>query len=185
MPPSADHIERPVGEFHPFEQLRGQLVQRLQVLRHQGGGPAQGVPDPAAEDVLQQRQHLMPEPHPGEGRVTVVRVLPRHQTRRSTGRLGGRPASPRAVAGPRAAPRPHPGDRARTRTASQPEQHRLGLIVRGVREQHGAAVAPVSRSARRIPAGRIPGPPGGRLGSAEPVDRNGEYLGPLITELGE
>ena len=38
---------------------------------------------------------------------------------------------------------PHPGDRAATGAAGQPEQHGLGLVVEGVAEQHDAGPHPV------------------------------------------
>ena len=52
----------------------------------------------------------------------------RRGSSRRTSRTGARRREPAA----------HPGQRAPARTAREPEQHRLGLVVQGVAEQHGA-----------------------------------------------
>ena len=168
-PASAGTSSDPSASFTRSSTVGGHLVQCLQVLGHQVGGPAKRVPHPAAEDVLEQRQHLAAQPHPGERRIGVVRVLPRRQTGRS-----GR--SPRWSAlrhaeqrsAPRWPPGPHPGDRPRARPAGQPEQHRLGLVVGGVREQHGARPVRASPPARPAAAARrtwpVGRPPPGRRG---------------------
>ena len=79
---------------------------------------------------------------PGERRVLVVRVVPRHQVRGVTRgpRHRTRHVEQRAQIAPR--PRHHPGERSGARPARQPEQHRLGLVITGVPEEYGTRAQP-------------------------------------------
>ncbi len=69
---------------------------------------------------------------------------------------------------PRRVMRAHPGDRAGTRSAAQPEQHRLGLVVEGVAEQYRCAVT--GRRPARRNAPDAPRPPGHRCRRHRPKE---------------
>ena len=106
----------------------------------------------------QHRQHLAPHADPGEARVAVVRVLPGAEpasAHAQRGCVARRPEQRAAEHAPRTGG--HPGQRAGAGAAGQPEQHRLGLVVERVPEQHGPATASSARSAAAR-AGPSPGP---------------------------
>ncbi len=92
--------------------------------------------------------------------IRVVRVVPERQPEGAAGLLGGGPADleQRAQVPPVAGP--HPGDRAGTGTAGQPQQHRLGLVVAGVTEQDVGtrSCAAESRAAYRAVRAAASGP---------------------------
>ena len=58
-----------------------EVVERVEVVLQQAGGAGQRLGDPALQHVLEQRQHLAPQPHPLQGRVVVVRVVPAVEAR--------------------------------------------------------------------------------------------------------
>ena len=64
------------------EGLRRLLVQRVDVVAEQVGGAGERLDHPAAQDVLEQRQHLVPQPGPPEAGIGVVRVVPRLEPER-------------------------------------------------------------------------------------------------------
>ena len=63
------------------EQSGRQLVERVDVLAELCRGARQRLGHTPGQHVLQQRQHLLPQPDAGEPRVGVVRVVPHGQTR--------------------------------------------------------------------------------------------------------
>ena len=71
----------------------GPGVQGVEVVAQQLRGTGQRLGDPALQDVLEQRQHLVPQPHPLEARIVVVRVVPDRQPERGAGRRRGRRAA--------------------------------------------------------------------------------------------
>ena len=144
-------------------RLRDQRIDQLGVFAQRGRGAGQRLGDAAAEHLLHQRQHLVAQPGPGETAVGVVRVLPGAQpqlrargVRHAAPHTQQRPTPGRVVGA-------HPGDRPGARTASQPEQHGLGLIVESVGQQHraiatsGLPTRGTAQSARR--ASGPPSPP--------------------------
>ena len=135
----------------------GQGVQRVGVVTQLPGGAGQRLGHPRAEHGFQHRQHLVPDPDPGEPGVGVVRVVPHRQVQRGTGGLGRgpphrqqRPQVPAAAGG-------HAGQRAGAGAAGQPEQDRLGLVVQGVPEEDRDRPG---LSGRRV-QGLVPGRTGG------------------------
>jgi hypothetical protein len=70
------------------------------------------------------------------GGVGVVRVVPPGQSQRGAGGPGVVAGQLEQRAAEPSGRRAHPGKRTGARPASQTEQHRLGLVVAGVREQH-------------------------------------------------
>ena len=144
----------------PSSTRAAQAVEGGSVGRDQGGGPGQVGHHRRAERVHKGLKQPA-GPGPGEGRVVVVRVVPRREPERRARRPGlptGR--SPAAAA---AAPHRRPGGApacpampARPAAPQQREQDGLGLVVRGC----GRAARPgPPRSGRRRPAPRS-GPPG-------------------------
>ena len=123
------------------QRPRGELVEGVGVLAQRSRGAGQRFGDPAAEHLLQQRQHLDAQPRPGEPAIGVVRVLPRRQAKLGTGRVRNRAADAQQRAAPGRVAWPHARDRPRPRSAAQPEQHRLGLVVERVREQDRSIAA--------------------------------------------
>ena len=122
--------------------------------------------DPAAEHVLQQRQHLGAQPGPGVRGVGVPRVVPHRQPlrrRRPAGSVARRtPSSGRHQARRRRPGVDHAGHRARPRPAAEAEQHGLGLVVEGVPERDPAApsCAAAGRARRTGPSrAAASGPP--------------------------
>ncbi len=117
-------------------------------------GPRQCLGDAALQHVLQQRQDLMPDAHTLERRVVVVRVAPRLQTEGRARIAGGDCAEGRATVAGR---RPSAGSHARRSSAAptraQPQQHRLGLVVERVPEQHPRVERRGGRRQRRVARG--------------------------------
>jgi hypothetical protein len=124
--------------------------------RTQLGRAGQRLGDAAVQGLLQPGQHLGAQPYPGEARVGVVRVVPVGQVPGRAGGAGGLPADPEQRAQPAAVDRAHAGDRPRPGAAAEPEQHGLGLVVEGVREQDGAVAGGLGE-------GGVAGAAGGRL----------------------
>ncbi len=79
----------------------------------------------------------MAQPDAGVARVGVVGVVPHHETRGGARRARGRPPHAQQRAAPRRVPRGHARERARAGPAAESQQHRLGLVVERVPEQHG------------------------------------------------
>ncbi len=116
-----------------------------------------------------------------------MRVLPPVQAERAAGLAGVGGADPEQRAAPRRVPGRHPAQRARAGAAAQAQQDGLGLVVEGVGEQDGPAVA------RGVERG-VPRAAGGGLGAgavggdhddedprphAEPARRGGRIPGHL------
>ena len=154
---------------------RGQLsaasvVQGVEVVLQQRGGAGQRLGHPALQHVVEQRQHLVAQPHPLEGRVVVVRVVPRPcrpSASHAAAVVGAADAEQRtqvAAVAPRM-----PAIERGPEPAAEAEQHRLGLVVEGVPEQH----VRVERVAPATQRG-VAGGPGGGLAARPPsptVDR--------------
>ena len=117
-----------------------------------------------------------PEQSPGRGpsiaRVGVVRVLPDRQVLGEAGRSGLRPRHVEQWSYEQdpvpAPPYRHSREAARAGTAHQREQHRLGLVVPGVAEQHGRGTVLVRRRGQRL----VPRVPGRCLRPTGPVSRH-------------
>ena len=90
--PAATAARRPRAGRARRTPASAQLVQRVEVVAQQVGGAGQRLGHPALQDVLEQRQHLVPQPHPLEARVGVVRVVPRLEPERGAGGDGRGPA---------------------------------------------------------------------------------------------
>jgi hypothetical protein len=164
------------GQRRGRQRLLGQLLQGVEVGLQLFGGARQRLGDAAGQHVLQQRQHLLPEPDAAEPGVAVVRVLPGRQPQRPAGRLGIGAPQRQQRAQVTVLLSPHAGDRARPRPASQPEQHGLGLIVGGVAEQHQALV-------EERPQRRVAGGPGSTLRAAGRADVDPQHLDRVQPEL--
>ena len=103
----------------------------------------------------------MTDPGPGEADVAVVRVLPGLQAEVGADGGGGRAAQPEQRTTVRIPPGGHPGQRPGARSAGQPEQDGLGLVVQGVPEQdRGGSVF-----AGRLVQGQVAGGAGRGLGA--------------------
>ena len=105
---------------------------------------------------LEQRQRLGAQPHPGELGAEVVRVPVRVEPELLAGLAGHRAAHVEQRPAPRRVVRRASRRATRSRTAGQPEQHRLRLIVEGVPEQHRAVGPRGVERARTGPGGRRP-----------------------------
>src|SRR5690606_36935829 len=115
-------------------------------------------------------------PAAGEPGVGVVRVLPRGEAEFGAGGDGDASAHPQQRAVPRRVVWAHPGDRPGSGAAADSEQHRLGLIVEGVSEQHRGFSA---GGGQRLVAGRA----GGRLRTAGGADLDPQNPGGDAAQL--
>ena len=143
----------------PFGFHGGQCVEIVGVGPQLSCGPGQGLGHAGAQRCLQHRHRLVPDPDPGEPRISVVRVVPHRQSQRRA-RVGRHAAPHRqqraAVVAPAGG---HASQCPGARSAGQPEQDRLRLVVERVAEQHHRrAGAP-----GRVIQGRIAGRTSGRL----------------------
>ena len=118
--------------------------------------------DAAAQDVLEQRQHLGAQPRRAcrRGRRSTGRPRPAAPARRRRPGSSARrtPSSGRHQATP-SVPADHAGHRPGPGSAAEAEQHGLGLVVQGVAEQ---------RPRGPVPRRRRPGPRSGRRGRPPP-----------------
>ena len=136
-----------------------QVVQALGVGPQLGRGAGQRLGHARSQGLLERGQRPVADPGPGEPEVLVVRVLPRLEAKLGAGGGGGaaahgqqRPAVPAAAGG-------HPGQRPAARTAGQPEQDGLRLVVEGVAEQDRDGIMLVSG----LVEGGVPGLAGRRF----------------------
>ena len=122
------------------------------------------------------------------GRVVVVRVLPRVEPRRPARRLGGGPGQVQQRARERVAPARHPGQRPGPGAAGEAQQHRLGLVVAGVPEQHQPGAEPRRGVPQRVVArgagGGLGALPRRTHGHAQHVDRVQPEVGAAGRRLG-
>ena len=128
----------------------GPGVEGVGVGAGQTGGPRQGLDHSRPEGRLEDGQHFGPNPDPGEGGIHVVRVRPGLQARILAGGVTRRrddhgPGHVQQWPSEQVRTRWHPRQRARTRAARQPQQHRLGLVVAGVPEQDRCSVPGAGR----------------------------------------
>ena len=143
--------------------------------RAAGRGAGQRLGHAALQHVLEQRQHLGAQPHPLEapGRRCAGRPTASGRARRRPRAVVAR-RTRAAAAGSGRRRGAHAGDRARPGAAAQPEQHRLGLVVEGVAEQH-AGVARRGRPRRARRSGRRgrrpPGRPARPTSTGDDLDR--------------
>jgi hypothetical protein len=166
----AEHrdVKVPIGG-RPAQCVECQRVEQLDVFAQPGRGPRERLGHTTSEDLLQQRQHLCAQPHAGEPRLGVVGIEPWHQPEFLAGAVGHRAAYAEQWPTPRRITRTHAGDRARSRSAPKPEQHRFGLVVQGVGDQDRPTVA---RAVER----RVPGRAGGGLGPTRRTHLDVKYL---------
>ncbi len=117
-------------------RLVGEAVEVLHVDPQLVGGAGQRLCDTRAELGLEHRQHPLPHPGSRVRRVGVVGVVPELDALDLAGGdgVGAGDVEQRPPVAVEAAP--HARDRASTGATRQPEQHRLGLVVAGVAEQH-------------------------------------------------
>ncbi len=119
-----------------LDELVDLLGERLVVFAQLRGGAHERLGDARPEFGLEHGKHPLPHPHPGVRVVDVVGVVPGREPGVEAG-LSCRRATD-AEQRPRVAARAHGHAREarRTRAACEAEQHRLGLVVEGVAEQH-------------------------------------------------
>ena len=117
-----------------IQQVLGELVQRLAVLTQLRRGASERGGNPALQDVLQQRQHFMPQSNPSESRVDVVRIPPCVQSERGAGLFGGDSRETEQWAPPWWIQRSHTGDRPGPGAAAETKQDGFGLVIEGVTE---------------------------------------------------
>ncbi len=128
-------------------------VERLIVRPQQVGGAGEGLGDTRAEGVLQNRQDPVADPGPRERLVSVGRVIPRGEPVGEAGVSGHRPADVQQRAPEQAVAARHARQRACAGAAGEPQQHRLGLVVEGMAEQHGARAQALGGAGQNGPAG--------------------------------
>ena len=118
------------------------------------GGPGQGGRRRRGRARSSSRGARPPYPDPGEPGVVVVRVVPDRQP--SAAHACTVSARVTSSSGRRNGPitGAHPGERAQTAPAGEPEQHRLRLVVAGVAEQHDRVLAGGGRAQRGVAARR-------------------------------
>jgi hypothetical protein len=148
--------------------VSGEGVEGVGVLAELVGRAGERLGHAAGEHVLQQREHLVPQPDAGEARVGVVRVVP-HREPRTRG-PGRRAADGQQRPQERRVPPPHARERTGTGAAAEAEEHGLGLVVEGVAEQD-RAVGVRAGGAERGPAGAA----GRGLDTARPGDVDGVH----------
>jgi hypothetical protein len=129
--------DRRAWRRQPFGSLLGQLIQRVRVRAELSRGARQRLGDAGSERGLQGGQRVMTDPSPRVPAVGVVRVVPGAQAQRRAGRPRPVPADGQERPAVHAGPLGHAGQGAAAGPAGQPEQHRLGLVVERVAEQHG------------------------------------------------
>ncbi|MFU0805602.1 MAG: hypothetical protein ACFWTS_08945 [Pseudoclavibacter caeni] len=169
--------------------LGGHRVQQRRVLAHERRGAGQRRGEPRAELPLEQRQHAVAHPHPGESGVVILRVVPDRDAPGPARRPGDAAAQAQQRSDDPPGHGAHPADRPGPGPTGEAEQHRLRLVIEGVREQDeiGAlrAPGPFQRGQARPPGRRLhaagPGDPhpldGGRVGAergAAPGCRRGD-----------
>src|SRR5271165_733694 len=160
----------PLGGRGCRHRLRDQRIDHLGVGAQRSGGAGQRLSDATAKHLFQQRQHLVAQPGPGETVVGVVRVLPGREPQLLASRVRHAAPHTQQRSTPRRVVGAHPGDRSGARTATQAEQHALGLIVESVGQQHWAIA---TGSLERV----VPGSARGALRPAVSADLDAKDLG--------
>ena len=145
-----------------LDRLVDHLVEGLRVLAELIGRARERLGDARAEFRLENRQHPLSHTHPREAFVEIVGIVPGIQSgcrAERTGRLATHPEqrSEPAQTVLVLAHRRHALQARRPGAAGEPEQHRLGLVVERVPQEHrgcadpgsGFPQHPVPRLARR------------------------------------
>ena len=180
----ARRVGAAVAELSAFGER--EVIEAVRVRPQLAGGPGQRLGYPRPERVLQGRHHLMTDPGPGEADVAVVRVLPGRQAEVGADGGGGRAAKAEQRTAVRVSPGGHPGQRPGARSAGQPEQDGLGLVVQGVPEQDRRGAAGPGRSVESGVPGRSRGGlrPGCGAGRRDPHLDAVDRVEPELAEQG-
>ena len=163
----------------PRRGRRGPGVERVEVVAQQVGGAGQRLGDPALQHVLEQRQHLVPQPDPLERRVGVVRVVPRRagpapRTRPRSSRGAARAAAAGSARRPAAMPAIERGPEPRPSPSST-------VSAWSSRVCPSSTCAPSGRGGRGQRG--VAGGAGGGLGAAGRADSTGTISHRVQAEL--
>jgi hypothetical protein len=122
------------GLCQPVVDNRCVGVECLAVRPQQVCGAGERLGDTRAEGLLQGRQDAVADPGPGERFVGVGRVVPWGEPGNQTYVPRHRPADVQQWAPEQAVRARHTRQRAGAGAAGEPEQHCLGLVVKGMAE---------------------------------------------------
>jgi hypothetical protein len=168
-------IDRAPG-FDPLTRRNRENVQRVRILLQLRSSPRQCVADSAVEYLVQQREHLGAQTYAREPRIRVMRIRPGLQIERCARRHRRAAWHAQQRACPRWVQGPHSSNRARSGTTAEPQQHRLGLIVERMSEQHQRVVR------TRLGQRRVARSPGSSLHTAAPTDSDLQYVHLVATQ---